>query len=115
MPPIDNSVFEYDSISHHIHRFKNKFGSFNLEWYTDDPESVILTALYVDETHRRKGFGGDLLNQAYDICKKLGFNKISLKVERGTWTERWYKKMGWNIWVEDDDEYAWLTRVIKED
>lgn len=83
-----------------------------LEIYKDNPEVCIFTHLWVDEDHRRKGYGTKALEQAEIIAKDLGCNTIQLKVETYSWMSKWYLRSGYSFLTNAEDNYTWLTKSI---
>ena len=83
-----------------------------LEIYKDNPEVCIFTHLWVDEDHRRKGYGTKALEQAEIIAKDLGCNTIQLKVETYSWMSKWYLRSGYKFLTNAEDNYTWLTKSI---
>ena len=83
-----------------------------LEIYKDNPEVCIFTHLWVDEDHRRKGYGTKALEQAEIIAKDLGCDTIQLKVETYSWMSKWYLRLGYKFLTNAEDNYTWLTKSI---
>ena len=83
-----------------------------LEIYKDNPEVCIFTHLWVDEDHRRKGYGTKALEQAEIIAKDLGCDTIQLKVETYSWMSKWYLRSGYKFLTNAEDNYVWLTKSI---
>lgn len=51
--------------------------------------------------------------KAEDIVKNEGFDLIAISVEKDReWQFNWYKRLGYEVYDEDDDEY-WLGKYIK--
>ena len=96
------TVREYDTVHSRIW----------LEIYEDNPTLCIFTHLWVDEDHRRKGYGTKALEQAEIIAKDLGCNTIQLKVETYSWMSKWYLRLGYKFLTNAEDNYTWLTKSI---
>lgn len=107
-------VTKIDTIDHRTRKYRNEYGGFNIEDYSDMKESAVLTALRVLPQYQGKGHGKDLLNQAEGIARLLGFEEIILKVEEGTWQEEWYKRSGYEFLLKEneDSEYVWLKKDL---
>lgn len=83
-----------------------------LETYKDNPTVCVFTHLWVDEDHRRKGYGTKALEQAEMIAKDLGRSTIQLKVETYSWMSKWYLRSGYKFLTNAEDNYTWLTKSI---
>lgn len=83
-----------------------------LETYKDNPNVCVFTHLWVDEDHRRKGYGSKALEQAEIIAKDLGRNTVHLKVETYSWMSKWYLRSGYKFLTNAEDNYTWLTKSI---
>ena len=96
----------------YVTKFGNKFGSFNLELYSDDPDAYFLKSLYVHEGCRGQGHGNELLAEAELIAERD--NKIMfIKVKQQTFLEEWYKRKGYQLYCDDEDEYIWLKKDLR--
>ncbi|MFA6079760.1 MAG: GNAT family N-acetyltransferase [Candidatus Omnitrophota bacterium] len=42
----------------------------------DGKDEAILRRLFVDLKHRKKGYGGELLNKAIEFCKENGYKRV---------------------------------------
>ena len=83
--------------------------------YDDDKKTIYLSNVFVDEEHRREGFGNSILNVADKIAKKMNADSICLKVKRESFVHEWYKRYGYSdLCVDDEDkEFMWMVKRFK--
>lgn len=60
-----------------------------------------LSALYVKESHRKKGVGQELQRFLINYCKEAGFTELFLYTD----IRNYYEKTGWQ-YIEDGVEYS---------
>lgn len=51
--------------------------------YDDDKDTVYLSNVFVDNAHRKQGFGNNILNTADEIAKKIKCQNNMLESETG--------------------------------
>jgi GNAT superfamily N-acetyltransferase len=82
-------------------------------WYEDgavrgfsaaDPRNGFIWALFVDAPYGGRGIGRALLAQACQTPRETGFTRIWLTTDPGTRAERLYRKDGWQLIGEKDNE-----------
>lgn len=95
-----------------VFEYSNDHARIWLEIYEDNLELCIFTHLWVDEDHRRKGYGTKALEQAEIIAKDLGCDTIHLKVKTDSWMHNWYLISGYKFLTNAEDDYTWLTKNI---
>ena len=66
-----------------------------------------LCALYVEESERRCGLGGELLAHGLKEAAKLGFAKIYLCTDH----IGYYERYGWSFFGMEESEFGGETRV----
>lgn len=93
---------------------KEKHGHITL-WILNNPNELFLENFYVLENYRNMGLGQKLLNYSFDAARKLGMNRIALRVVSNTWMESWYKRNGFieGSTYEDGDKY--LYKLLKHE
>jgi GNAT superfamily N-acetyltransferase len=92
-------------------RFENEISRFSLHYYKDDLETVYLFSLFVEEKYRNQGLGSAILEYVESFAKERKFKHILLKVERGTWQEKWYESKGYCFKTEEEI-FNWLEKKI---
>jgi len=87
---------------------------FALYTYDDDPDTVYLSNVFVDEKYRRTGLGNIILEMATDIAKKMEFKTIILKVLKTSFVHEWYERHGYRDFVADSEDisYVWMKKEL---
>lgn len=81
--------------------------------FKDDTDWGYLRGLVVHFSKQRQGIATCLIKKAEEIILREGFNIVSLSVEKERkWEFEWYKRMGYEVYDEDEEEY-WLRKYIK--
>ena len=94
--------------------FKGDNYRFSLHFYADDPESIILTCLNVNQDFRRQGIGTQIMEYAENFARYREFKRIFLKIrniDKNTWLHQWYLKQGY-VLHEEDTSGIWLRKDI---
>lgn len=83
-------------------------------YYNDDPKTIYLDWLSVDESVRNKGLGTAIQELREEIGQSLGFKKSILWVEIGSWMHEWYKRRGYEDWYprESEKNAIWMRKSI---
>lgn len=86
---------------------------FALYVYSDEPEIIYLSNVFVDNDSRGKGFGNDILRKAEVEARKMGGAYLRLKCLSTSWVHEWYEKHGYSDLCADDDvRYFWLEKNL---
>lgn len=80
--------------------------------YKDDPCTLYLSNVFVEETSRNKGFGTKILAAAEKVAEIIGATTICLKVKQNSPANAWYRKNGYD-YVAFEDGYDWLEKDLK--
>lgn len=80
--------------------------------YKDDPCTLYLSNVFVEETSRNKGFGTKILVAAEKVAETLGVTYIRLKVKQNSPANAWYRKNGYG-YVAFEDGYNWLEKNLE--
>lgn len=104
---------------------EQKFAGWNEDWqkeniqtrfafytYKDDPCTLYLSNVFVEETSRNKGFGTKILAVAEKVAETLGTTYIRLKVKQNSPANAWYRKNGY-MYVAFEDGYDWLEKNLE--
>lgn len=81
--------------------------------FVDGTHWGFISGLVVHPSRQKQGIATGLMMKAEDIVKNEGFDLIAISVEKDReWQFNWYKRLGYEVYDEDDDEY-WLRKYIK--
>ena len=78
-------------------RIMNDYG------HVDDETPSLAISLLPE--YRGRGIGTRLLNEMLSLLKEHGYKKVSLSVQKANYAYRMYKKAGFEIIYEDEEEY----------
>ncbi|MEE1248393.1 MAG: GNAT family N-acetyltransferase [Lachnospiraceae bacterium] len=86
---------------------------FALYVYSDEPEMIYLSNVFVDKDSRGKGLGNDILRKAEVEARKMGGAYLRLKCLSTAWVHEWYEKHGFSdLSVDQDANYFWMEKKI---
>lgn len=74
-------------------------------------EGIPSFAISLYEEYRGKGIGTALMQQMLGKLKQLGYQKTSLAVQKANYAVRMYKKVGFEIIGENEEEYIMCCRL----
>lgn len=86
-----------------------------LYWYNDDSTTVYLDCLSVDVEIQKQRVGTELQEMREKIGKDyIGANISCLMVQKNTWMHDWYKRRGYEDWInnEDEDNIIWMKKTL---
>ena len=80
-------------------------------------EDCELYDLNVHPSRHRQGYATRLMQQAIDTAKAEGCRRLYLWVERGSWQQQWYERLGFS-----EDEFRlpphkstlWMVKFLKK-
>ena len=81
-------------------RIMNDFG------HVDDETPSLAVSLYKE--HRGMGVGTSMMNELLSILKAKGYKKTSLAVQKANYALKMYKKLGYEIIDENEEEFIML-------
>ena len=84
-------------------RIMNDYG------HIDNETPSFAISLY--EEYRGKGIGTDLMLKMLELLKQKGYKKASLAVQKGNYAVKMYKKVGFEIIDENDEEYIMICKL----
>ena len=87
-------------------RIMNDYG------HVDDQTPSLAISLYPEE--RNKGYGSRLLEEMLKLLKDEGYQKVSLSVQKENYAYKMYKKAGFKIIEENDQEYIMIRELNAE-
>lgn len=79
--------------------------------YIDDNTPEFAISLYKE--YRNEGIGTQLMNSMITHLCKNGYKQTSLNVKKDNYAVRLYKKMGFDVISEDDEDYLMLLNLEK--
>ena len=74
----------------------------------DETPSFAISLL---KEYRNYGIGTELMKRMLLELKKQGYKKASLSVQKRNYAVRMYKKLGFEIIDENDEEYIMICRL----
>lgn len=84
-------------------RIMNDYG------HIDNETPSFAISLY--KNFRNYGIGTALMKNMLDLLKNNGFNQASLSVQKANYAVEMYKKAGFEVIYENDEEYIMLCRL----
>ena len=90
--------------------FENEISRFSLYYYDEDPKTIYLSFLLVEEEYRWKGLGTAIMEYAENFAREKGFTTIMLKTDL-LWMQRWYIKIGYDF-LKAEGLFHWLKKDL---
>jgi ribosomal protein S18 acetylase RimI-like enzyme len=84
-------------------RIMNDYGHIDYE----TPSLAI--SLYKD--YRNYGLGTEMMFQIINKLRSKGYSKISLAVQKANYAVKMYRKVGFEVFNENDEEYIMICRL----
>lgn len=84
-------------------RIMNDYG------HIDDKTPSFAIALY--QEYRGMGIGTELMKQMLDYLKENGYEKTSLSVQKVNYAYRMYRKLGFEVIAENEEEFIMVKRL----
>lgn len=69
-------------------------------------------AISVKKEFRHQGIGSRLMTQMLCLLKKQGYEKASLSVNKDNYAYQMYKRLGFRVLKEQDDDYLMVVELI---
>lgn len=97
-----------------VYYYNDKDYRFALYMYNDDPDSLYLSNVKVNQNMRGQGIGNKILNLVDEEAKKFNVSTIYLKVLEQEWMHDWYGKHGYSdfCYDEEDQNYIWMKKQV---
>lgn len=70
-------------------------------------------AISIYPEYRKQGIGTQLMKSMLLLLKEKGYEKVSLSVQKDNYAAEMYKKIGFEIYKENDQEYIMIYRFDK--
>lgn len=77
--------------------------------YVDDNTPEFAISLF--EEYRNQGIGSRLMTTMIDYLRKSGYKQTSLNVKKGNYAVNLYRKMGFEVIREDDEDYLMVLKL----
>lgn len=77
--------------------------------HIDDETPSLAISLYKE--YRNYGIGTELMKRMLSELKEQGYKQTSLSVQKRNYAVRMYKKVGYEIVDENDEEYIMICRL----
>ena len=77
--------------------------------HIDNQTPSLAIALYPQ--YRKQGIGTRLMQQMLQLLKDEGYTQVSLSVQKANYAYRMYKKLGFEVITENDEEYLMVCKV----
>ncbi len=87
-------------------RIMNDYG------HVDDKTPSLAISLYKD--YRGHGIGTALMLKMLDVLQESGYEKASLAVQKANYAVKMYKKVGFKVVGENDEEYIMVCNFTKQ-
>ena len=84
-------------------RIMNDYG------HVDEQTPSLAIALY--EAYRGKGIGTRLIRKLLELLKGKGFKQVSLSVQKENYAVNMYRKLGFDVVRETDEEYIMVCNL----
>lgn len=80
--------------------------------HVDDETPSFAISLYKD--YRGHGIGTELMRKMLDVLRESGYGKASLAVQKANHAVKMYKKVGFEVVGENDEEYIMVCDFTKQ-
>lgn len=80
--------------------------------HIDDKTPSFAISLYPE--YRGRGIGSELMVKMLDILRENGYEKASLAVQKANYAVKLYKKVGFEVVGENDEEYIMVCNLTKK-
>ena len=84
-------------------RIMNDYG------HVDDDTPSFAISLYKE--YRGQGIGTDLMKEMLELLKTQGYEKASLAVQKANYAVRMYRKVGFEVIDENDEEFIMVCKL----
>lgn len=84
-------------------RIMNDYG------HIDDETPSLAISLYKD--YRNYGLGTEMMFQIINKLRSKGYSKISLAVQKANYADKMYRKVGFEVFNENDEEDIMICRL----
>ena len=106
------TINKEDAIFGSVYYFNSEYFKFAIYKYDDDPKTIYLSNVFVNEDNRNQGCGNYILKIADLVAEGFDANTIVLKANKREFVHDWYKRYGYVDYEEDFDDYIWMKKEI---
>ena len=106
---LDNGAAMYTAVL--VDREKKQDAGFVTVTYNRDTSFGEIEMLYLLEEYRGQGIGTELLRAMMDALEREGVRQVSLSVQKGNPAVRLYRRVGFRIVRETEEEYIMVDRL----
>ncbi len=86
----------------------------NINGYGSIDDVTVEFAISVFDEYQKMGIGTALMNRMLEHLKELNYQKASLAVQKENYAVRIYRKVGFEIACENEQEYIMIHRLSYE-
>lgn len=86
----------------------------NINGYGSIDDITVEFAISVFDEYQKMGIGTALMNRMLEHLKELNYQKASLAVQKENYAVRIYRKVGFEIACENEQEYIMIHRLSYE-
>ena len=105
-------IKEESTIFGKVWYISNSNFKFAIYRYDDDPKTIYLSNVFVNENSRKQGYGNQILDFVDGIAERFTANTIILKANKQDFVHNWYTRHGYFDYEEDFDDYIWMKKTI---
>ena len=74
-------------------------------------DGIPSLAMSLYKEYRNKGIGTALLERLLQLLRKEGYRQVSLSVQKANYAVRMYRKVGFQVLKETDEEYIMVSNL----
>ena len=74
-------------------------------------DGIPSLAMSLYKEYRNKGIGTALLERLLQLLRKEGYRQVSLSVQKANYAVRMYRKVGFQVLRETDEEYIMVSNL----
>ena len=82
-----------------------------IKGYGNIDETTPEFAISLFKEFRNQGIGTRLMTEMIDYLQKCGYEKTSLSVDKENYAVKMYKKLGFEVVAENDDDYLMVLKL----
>ena len=91
---------------------KDGYSTVELQFDDNYPSIAFIKGLSVFSTHRKEGYGTEIMGCCEAVAKKEGYTFLQLSVNKEQdWLVEWYKHLGFVIIMKDEHEFTMLKTL----